>query len=254
MTIALLPAPLPVAMPLLVAVPLLGAVMGSFLATAALRGAYGESLLHPPSHCRGCGRRLNAIDLLPILGYALRRGRCTDCGTPIPALFPLAETAGLLIGLSALWQFAGADLLAALLFGLLLLAIALRDSRDFTIPDILSYGLILSGLGATAWLKPALLPEHALAALLGGGLLALLAWGYKRLRGRDGMGWGDVKLLAGIGAWMGLHSLPMVVLLAALGGIAQAVWQSRGKPQATMMIPLGSWLGIAAWLLYVGQP
>lgn len=233
--------------------------MGSFLATAALRGAEGESLLHPPSHCRNCQRRLNAVDLLPILGYLLRRGRCQGCGAGIPLLFPLAETAGLLIGLSALWRFSDADLLAASAFGLLLLAIALRDSRDFVIPDMLSYGLILSGLAAAVWLHPETLlehalAEHALAALLGGGLLALLAWGYKRLRGRDGLGWGDVKLLAGIGAWMGLQPLPMVILMAALGGIGQALWQARGKPDAAMMIPFGSWLGIAAWLVYVGAP
>lgn len=242
---------------LAVSLALAGAAWGSFAATAAQRAAAGGSILHPSrSSCASCGRLLGWVELLPVAGYLLCRGRCQSCGATIPALYPLAELAGLLMALSAVLAFGDAvwRLAAALLFGAVLLAIALRDAADFIIPDLLSLPLLLLGLGATAWLEPAALPDHALAALSGGALLWLVAWLYRRRRGRDGLGLGDVKLFAALGAWLGLEGLAPCLLLAALGALGYVGLQAwfTGRPiDGAAMVPFGTWLGFAGWLVYV---
>jgi len=242
--------------PLDIVLPIAGAAWGSFVVTAVLRGHRGGTILTPSrSQCAGCGRVLGTIDLLPIAGYLLRRGRCQACGTRIPALYPLTELGGLFIGLSAALAFDGATLVFAVLFGAMLLAIATRDAVDFTIPDWLSLPLLGIGLAAIAWLDRDAFADHALAALVGGVMLWLVAWMYRRRRGRDGLGFGDVKLFAALGAWLGLEGLAPCLLLAALGALGYASIRAlitRQRLESTAMVPFGTWLGSAAWLVYVG--
>jgi leader peptidase (prepilin peptidase)/N-methyltransferase len=241
-----------------IVLPIAGAAWGSFVATAILRGHRGGTFLTPSrSQCAGCGRALGSIDLLPIAGYLLRRGRCQACGTRIPALYPLTELGGLFIGLSAALAFEGGALALAMLFGAMLLAIAARDAVDFTIPDWLSLPLLGLGLGTIAWLDRDAFPDHALAALIGGAMLWLVAWMYKRRRGRDGLGFGDVKLFAALGAWLGLEGLAPCLLLAALaalGFVTIRALLTRQRLDGGSMVPFGTWLGIAAWLVYAGPP
>lgn len=227
-----------------------GAAIGSFAATAALRGSRGLSLVAPRSHCEGCGRMLGFAELVPALGYAFCRGRCRSCGASIPALYPLAEIGGIVVAAAAFLRFDGWDAVLATGFGWALLAIALRDATDFIIPDRLSLPLLAAGLAVAAMQGPAVLAEQALAAAAGGGAFAALAVLYRVWRGRDGLGWGDVKLIAALGAWLGLAALPQVVLIAALLALVAVVIQRRPL-QADAEVAFGTWLAVGGWLMHL---
>lgn len=227
-----------------------GAAIGSFAATAALRGSQGLSLIHPRSHCLGCGRMLGFAELVPALGFILCRGRCRGCGVAIPGLYPLAELAGIVIAAAAFLRFDGWEAVLATGFGWALLAIALRDATDLIIPDLLSLPLLVGGLAVAALKGPAFLGDCALAAAVGGGAFAALALIYRAWRGRDGLGWGDVKLIAALGAWLGLAVLPWLVLIAALLALAAVVVQRRPF-KADAEVAFGTWLAVAGWLMHL---
>lgn len=235
----------------------LGSVIGSFVALVADRWPRGEDIVVAPSQCRACGHRLRPANLVPVVSYCLQRGRCAQCRAPLPADLLLAELGGAGIAWLALAHTSdlanAPDLVAGLalaIFGWALLLLALLDARHFWLPDALTVPLTLAGLAAAA-----LLPEPTLAARLAGATLGYLSLeglrrGYRWWRGRDGLGGGDPKLLAAIGAWLGAASLPGIVLLASLLGLAWAgAERLRGRPAGGIApIPLGTTLAIAALL------
>jgi len=141
------------------------------------------------------------------------------------------------------------------LLGWVLVALALIDAREHRLPDALTLPLIPAGLAATWWEVPDtdVLLAHALAAALGYGAFALLAAGYRRLRGRDGLGLGDAKLLAAAGAWVGLAGLPSVVLLAALAGLAVTLARGWATGAEVRGVPLafGPYLALAFWVVWL---
>jgi leader peptidase (prepilin peptidase)/N-methyltransferase len=241
---------------LTVATCLLGSVIGSFVALVADRWPRGEDVVVAPSQCRACGRRLRPANLVPVVSYCLQRGRCASCGASLPLDLLLAELGGAGIALVALIHapdlsainLAGTAALA--MFGWALLLLALLDARHFWLPDAITLPLALAGLAAAAILPEPTLPARLAGAALGYGALEALRRAYRALRGREGLGGGDAKLLAAVGAWLGAAALPGVVLGAALLGLAWAGLEHLRKRPAggTAPIPLGTTLAISALL------
>lgn len=236
---------------------LVGAVAGSFLATLALRWGQGRSVVRGRSACDGCGRPLAGWELVPLASGAALAWRCRTCRAPIDPRHAGLEIACAGIGAAALATHPGADGWAGALFGWLLAVLALLDRDHFWLPDRLVIPLGLAGFAAgLAGLDPA--PgERAAGAAIGFALLSLVRWGYRRTRGREGLGGGDPKLFAAIGAWLGWRPLPAVLIGAAGLGLFWCLWRAaRGRTlRLTDALPLGTLLALAAWPLWlVGDP
>ena len=235
---------------------LLGLCVGSFVGTVVLREPSGwRGLLLGRSSCPACGTRLTARDLVPLWSWLAARGRCRHCGRGAAGLLPAGRAgrggdrrAGLGPGSSRPRPW-----LAALL-GWWLLALALIDLRTWRLPDALTLPLIAAGIGAAALgLLPTVDLLHALAGAAVGYLaLAGIGWAYRRLRGRDGLGLGDAKLLAAAGAWLGVESLPWLVLIAAVLGLALALVRTQ-PVRAETAVPFGPPLALAFWGLFLAQ-
>jgi leader peptidase (prepilin peptidase)/N-methyltransferase len=219
-----------------------------------LREATGWSgLLRGRSRCDSCGTRLGARDLVPLWSWLLSRGRCRYCDAAVPPFYPLVELGAAAIGAASLGVAPDHVGLLAAVLGWWLLALALIDLRSWRLPDALTLPLIATGVAAAAagFLPAADLPRSAAGAVLGYLILAGLGWAYRRLRGREGLGLGDAKLLAAAGAWLGADALAWLVLAAASGGLALALL--RGPVRAETPVPFGPPLALAFWLLFLLQ-
>lgn len=233
---------------------LLAPFIGSFLGVLVRRLPRGLPVAVARSRCETCGRALGLRDLVPIASYLLLRGRCRRCRAPIAAMHLGIELAAVGVALwAALTQADPARLWLTCGLGWTLLALAWIDAEHLRLPDALTLPLLLAGLGATLVLDPGAAPEHAAAAALGYLMLRGLALAYRRLRGREGLGAGDAKLLAAAGAWLGVAALPGVVLGAALLGIGLAAVASlRGRPTTRATpVPFGPGLCAALWLVWL---
>lgn len=223
-----------------------GAIFGSFLATLVLRWPAGRDL-RGRSACDGCGRELRAIELIPLLSYLFQRGRCRTCAARIDPLHPAIELgSAVLMGAAfallpwerALWVSAAS---------LLLMTLAVLDARHFWLPDLLTLPLGVLGVLASLTYLPSI-NERLVGAALAWTSLALIAWAYKKARGRTGLGAGDPKLFAAISAWVGWMLLPMVLLGASVVGLAvAAILAIAGRNiSATTRLPFGTLLAVAA--------
>lgn len=236
---------------------LLGACVGSFLATLARRAPEGwRGMAWGRSRCPTCRHPLAAVELVPLLSWLRQRGRCRHCGGTISPWYPGVEAAAAAIGGLAAALLPPAEAAAAALLGWWLLALATIDLVAWILPDRLTLPLIAAGLllafaGEGAGLPAPATPASALAgAALGYLSLAAIAWGYRKLRGREGLGLGDAKLFAAAGAWLGAERLPIVLLTAALIGLAQAAL-ARTRLRADTAVPFGPALAAAFWLAYL---
>ncbi|CAA9517989.1 MAG: Leader peptidase (Prepilin peptidase) / N-methyltransferase [uncultured Sphingomonas sp.] len=228
-----------------------GAIVGSYVATLCLRWPGGESASGGRSRCDSCGRTLRPAELIPLLSAAWSRGRCSSCGAPIAAFHHRTELAAAGIGAAALLVAPDPAGAAAALFAWLLLPLVLLDWRHFWLPDRLVLLLAAAGLALGGLLGVSL--EERLAGGLGGfGLLWLLAWAYRRLRGREGLGAGDPKLFGAIGLWLGWQMLPLLLLGASSLGLAAALL-SRDHIRPDQRLPFGTLLGVAAFAVAVVQ-
>jgi leader peptidase (prepilin peptidase)/N-methyltransferase len=231
---------------------LLAPIIGSFVACAAIRLPAGEGLWGRSS-CPRCGHRLGAAELVPLLSWLLQRGHCRTCGGAISAFYPIIEAMALAIAVSAILVLDGWRLAAGLGLGWSLLLLAAIDWRCQLLPDGLTLPLAAAGLCLAMLFEPAQLPARAVAAAAGWAVFAALGAGYRQLRGQDGLGGGDGKLVAAAGAWIGPLGLPWVVLMAALGGlaaIAVAALAGGGWP-ADKRLPFGPFLAAAIWLVWL---
>ncbi len=231
----------------------LGAIVGSFLAAILIRWPEGRSVMKGRSQCDSCGRTLSPRDLVPILSWFLVRGRCRHCGAAIDRRHLAIEAGAALIGLTAIFAHPLPAAVFTAIFGWWLFLLAALDVEYQWLPDRLTLPLIPAGL-AVAWhgIGPSL-EERLIGAVAGFLALALIAFAYRRLRGREGLGGGDPKLLAAIGAWLGWQQLPFVTLGAGLLGLAAILLRrSRGETiAATDRLPLGALLALAAWPIWL---
>ena len=227
---------------------LIGLTLGSFIATLVLRWPAGRSVLGR-SQCDGCGRPLRAWELVPLLSAFWMRGTCARCGVRIDPFHGRVEIASGLIGVVALALLPGTAGWLWALFGWLLLPLALLDARHFWLPDRLNAVLAIAGLLLAGPMLGTDLLDRWIGALAGGLILAAIAWAYRRLRGDEGMGGGDPKLVAAIGCWLGWQALPLMLLLASLGGLLWAlVVQGKGdRPLVRRRVPFGLFACTAAW-------
>lgn len=242
-----------------------GLIVGSFLGLVSLRLPRGEDVVFDRSRCGGCGRTLKPWRMIPVLSWALSRGRCADCGSVIPMRYPLIELGSGLIGVWA--GLSSGDFATALMTGVLgwnLLIIALVDAEHFWLPDQLTLPLFAGGMIAAVVLHPAGLPAALPAALgppllgaaVGFGGLWLLARLYRLVRGREGLGGGDPFLLGAGGAWIGWTGLPSVLLWASAAGLSVvlAMLIVRCRVSATDRLPFGVFLSIGLWLTWLYGP
>lgn len=234
----------------LAAIPL-GLVVGSFVGLVADRWPRREPVAMSRSRCQACGVTLSARELVPAYSYLRQAGRCKHCGVPIGIDALVAELGGAAVAVLAWISAPDLPSFAALaVLGWSLLLLGLLDFRHLWLPNRLTLPLLAAGcaLGLTE-----ILPAHDAAARLlgaaaGFGLLAAFRLSYRLLRGRDGLGAGDEKLLGAIGAWLGIASLPLVLLLGASAGLAYAaILHLRGQRDlGTVPLPLGTFLALAA--------
>jgi len=244
--------PAPVDIFLLVASPF----VGSFLGLLVARLPAGEGTVWGRSHCDSCGRTLGPLELLPIVGWLLARGRCRTCGSAVPLLYPAIEVAAFAVALWSLAVLPGWLAWASCGLGWSLIVLAVVDWRHLVLPDELTLPLIPAGL-AVAWAGGAeRLWDHVIGAAVGGGFVLAVALLYRRLRGREGMGLGDAKLMAAAGAWVSWSGLPTVLLLSAAAGLCAGLLRQRLVAGSNLSDPVafGSFIAAALWLVWLYGP
>lgn len=230
--------------------------VGSFLGVLAVRIPVDEGVVTGRSRCRACGAALKPLELIPVLSWLAQGGKCRTCGAAIGWHYPLIEVAAIAVAVWAAFTMEGALLWLTVAFGWTLLALAAMDLRALVLADALTLPLTGAGLVATAWLNVEAVPNHVAAAGLGALLIVAVAWAYSRLRGREGLGMGDAKLMAAAGAWVGLEGLGSVMLYGvALTLIVVLVKRAQGAAVgAETAMPLGAGLAAGLWLVWLHGP
>ena len=264
--------------PLLLLTGLIGLAVGSFLNVvihrlpimmdhdwaaqcAELRGeeiAPGDTLTlaKPRSRCPSCGHVITAMENIPLLSWLMLRGRCSACGTPIGVRYPLVELlAGLLSAACAVAFGPTLQLVGALIFVWALIALTFIDLDTQLLPDSITLPLVWAGLAVNLLGGFTDLESAVIGAIAGYLVLWTVFWAFKLATGKEGMGYGDFKLLAAIGAFLGWQVLPVVILLSSLVGavvgIAMIALRSHGRE---VPIPFGPYLAAAGLIaLFFGQ-
>lgn len=208
------------------------------------------NLMVPRSACPHCGHAITAMENIPLLSWLWLKGRCRECQAPISARYPLVELLTALLSLVVAATFApGWGLLAALLLTWVLVALTFIDLDKVLLPDQLTLPLLWGGLLFNLAGGFAPLADAVIGAMAGYLVLWSLYWAFKLLTGKEGMGYGDFKLLAALGAWLGWQALPIVLLLSSLVGAFIGIGlillhnHHQNKP-----IPFGPYLAIAGWI------
>ncbi len=214
-------------------------------------------LVVPRSHCPSCGALITAWQNVPVVSYLLLRGRCANCKTPISARYPFVELMTALLAAACAWRFGpGSETLVAIALTLALLAISMIDADTQLIPDSIVSPLLWLGLALSLFHPMAasetlfIAPADAIIGAMAGYLsLWSIYWLFKLATGKEGMGYGDFKLLAALGAWLGWQQLPMIILMSAVVGVMINVTLivARGKDR-NIPIPFGPYLATAGWI------
>jgi leader peptidase (prepilin peptidase)/N-methyltransferase len=235
---------------------LFGAILGSFINVCIYRLPKEQSILYPPSHCPHCGNSIRFYDNIPIVSYFILAGKCRRCKEPISFRYPVVEGLSGLLSVALFLKYGiTVQFFLFLAFTSSLLIITFIDFDYQIIPDIISIPGIFFGIGASFFIPLTSWVESLIGILSGGGLLLLVAIGYKWLTGREGMGGGDVKLLAMIGAWLGWKAIPFVLLSSSMigviiGGGAGLIARKGFKSK----IPFGPFLSLASIIyIFFGQ-
>ena len=231
-----------------------GLIIGSFIAALTWRWPLGRSIVQGRSACDACGEVLGPLELVPVISLLWLRGRCRHCGAAIAPRNLWIELAAGGIGALALGLYPGAVGVSGALFGWGLLALAVLDAEHYWLPDRLTLPLLALGLVVGVWLDPPL-ADRVIGALVGFASLTLVAGGYRLATGRIGLGGGDPKLFAAIGAWLGWLPLAFVLVLAALLGLALVLGDRlRGRPVGRhSRLAFGGLLAVAAWPIWLSS-
>ncbi len=229
-----------------------GTVVGSFLNVCIWRLPRNESVVFPSSSCPRCHQPIRWFDNIPLVSYLLLGGKCRTCRAGISLQYPLVELLNGLLSLTLFLRFGPTLSYCVLfLFCSALVAITFIDLEHQIIPDEISLPGIAAGFVFSFFLKGHGWLNSLLGILLGGGSLLLVAYGYQWLTGKEGMGGGDIKLLAMMGAFLGWVSIPFIILASSLTGsvIGISLMLIR-KKDANLAIPFGPYLAFGA-LLYI---
>jgi leader peptidase (prepilin peptidase)/N-methyltransferase len=235
---------------------LFGAVIGSFLNVCIHRQPRGTSIVWPASACPNCGRALAWFENIPIFSYAFLRGRCRTCRAPISARYPIIEALTSAMFALAWWYYGPGPLLASrLVFGCALIVLFAIDLEHHLLPNVITVpgiviGFLLSVINPPGW------KSSLIGIVAGGGVLFLIAESYYRLRHEEGLGMGDVKMLAMIGAFLGWPLMLLSLMIASLAGsIVGVALILTGRGTLKYALPFGTFLAIgAAASAAVGQP
>jgi leader peptidase (prepilin peptidase)/N-methyltransferase len=268
-----LPAPI-----IAVAIACLGLVIGSFLNVCIVRIPSGKSIVSPPSACPKCGKQIRPWDNIPVISWLVLRGKCRGCKSKISAIYPAVEllTGALFLGCFLAFGLT-IDALKWAIFSALMIVLVFTDLRERILPDVVNFpgfaaGLALSFFTApsdgaaswiirhmVAWMPPRPVVSFAdalLGAALGSAFLWLVSEAYFRLRHREGMGLGDVKMMLLIGAFLG-PKLTLLTILAGslLGSVLGVAFILASRNDSDYELPFGTFLGIAAVLvMFFGTP
>lgn len=227
---------------------LFGLCLGSFANVCIYRIPLNKSIVHPPSSCPQCGGRIRYYDNIPVISYLFLLGRCRQCKASVSWRYPLVEILMTLLSLALFIRFGyHPQYFLFLLFAGTLLTLSFIDLDHKILPDVLTLPGIAVGWavsflpGGISWL------DSLIGLVSGGGALYLVAALYARITGREGLGGGDMKLLAMIGAWLGWISLPLIVLMSSLSGaVIGSVFILVGGKGARTQIPFGPFLSLGA--------
>ena len=230
--------------------------IGSFIGCLADRLPIGQAVVWTRSRCDHCEHPLGPRDLIPVLSWMRGGAKCRFCRQSVSAYYPAIELAALAIALSALVVPDGPLRWVTIGLGWLLLALAAMDLRHMLLADSLSLVLALSGIAVAALWSQLPLQHHIVGMLAGAGAFYVVNRIYRALRGRDGLGMGDVKLMAGAGAWLAWQGLPSVLLYSttvALIAVAIGALLGRRLTRHTA-IPFGAFLCVGIWLTWLLGP
>ena len=240
------------ALPVLIA--LTAPCIGSFIAAIGDRLPQGRTLILDRSRCESCAKQLHWHELIPIWSWITQSGKCRDCGAQIGWAALGAELCALGLAIWALLVLPAAAVLPGVALGWTLLLLTILDFKTMRLPDTITLPLLAGGLITAGILAPTQITEHLLGAVLGYASLAVLAIAYEMVRGRAGLGGGDAKLFAAIGAWVGWPGLPSVLLISGVAGIAYAFLHGRGRLSAHDRIPFGPSLALGGWIVWLHGP
>ena len=252
--------------PIIIASVGLGAILGSFLNVVIHRGPrlWGlvdgpprGNLSTPNSYCPACQAPIPWFRLIPIASYFLQKGRCAACGSAISPRYPAVETLGAIVAGAAVSAFGASwAAFAAACFGWALIALAFIDLETGYLPDAITFPLGIAGLGANALSLFVPFSQAVIGAAAGSGAFWLIGAAFEKIRGKEGLGHGDAKLLAAIGVWGGWAILPMVVLIAAATTLGAVAIQRalRKKLSINEPIPFGPGLCAAGFIALLAAP
>jgi leader peptidase (prepilin peptidase) / N-methyltransferase len=232
---------------------LFGAIWGSFLNVCIYRIPLEKSVVFPASSCPKCQNSIVWYDNIPIISWILLKGRCRHCQNGISAIYPLVEAITALLTLQVVIFFGFTwESLALLVLGYAFIVLAMIDFEHYILPDVITLPGIVLGLILTALpqLGAPLAPfkEAIIGVAVGGGGLWAFAWIFEKITKKTGMGLGDVKLLALIGAWLGWQALPFTLFLAAImGSVVGLTWMGLKGRDRQDPIPFGPYLILAGW-------
>jgi leader peptidase (prepilin peptidase) / N-methyltransferase len=257
---------------------LFGLIIGSFLNVCILRIPTGKSIVMPASACPKCGAAIRPYDNIPVISYLILRGRCRGCRTKISAMYPLVEVLTGLLFFACFYAFGfSVETLKWATFSAIMIVLVSTDLRERILPDVVNFTGFGLGLAFSLFLKPTdgsalwvanhifqfpppqpvlSLVDALLGAALGSGLLWLVSETYFRLRGREGMGLGDVKMMLMAGAFLGAKRTLLTIMAGSILGsvIGIAVILARRK-DADYELPFGTFLGAGALLVvFFGTP
>ncbi|WP_438445774.1 prepilin peptidase [Gorillibacterium sp. sgz5001074] len=234
-------------------ITILGLLIGSFLNVVAIRVPKGMSVVHPPSHCTSCGHQLGPLDLIPVFNWFFSRGKCRYCGEAYSVQYTVWEAmTGLLFLLTAVTLGPVPELIAGLVLVSILITIVQTDLRYMLIPN----RILVFGLGSGVLLRIGIHPlpvwDYALAFLIGGGLLYLLAWLGEVFLKKESMGGGDIKLMAVLGLFVGMKGVILTLFLGSVIGLFLSfILIVFRRLKTDQFIPFGPYLAAGAWVAYL---
>ena len=231
-------------------------IIGSFLGVLVRRLPENRPLVWSRSRCETCGAALSIPDLVPVLSWLATRGQCRHCGNRLGLFYPGIEIAALALALIAVTNDERAHAWLDCLLGWWLLALCWIDLRCYMLPDVLTLPLIVFGLLTAALFDPDAMLDRTLGTVFGYLAFLAIAAAYRAVRGREGLGGGDAKMLGAAGAWVGLTALPQVILAASLAALLAAGWLylSGVRLHAHSALPFGPFIGAALWAVWLFGP